>query len=406
MAESANDDKIPLLDLENNERSSNSEQSHLNHPSRTTHEDIHCNEQPINNSHSVAEDMNKQIGISIPRSQVDKVVGGSVANATPVENSDRSKRNKLKYVALMALVAQNASLVLMMRYVKTRPNMPQFTNSTAVVCCETLKLLACLAVVFFEVNSSFSAWIAHLHGFLVKNFLDTLKVAVPAFIYVIQNNLLYIAVENLPAATFQVSYQIKILTTAIFSITMMGKDINRRQWLSLLLLFAGVAIVQVNNSKSTEKSSEDMEQSAVLGFGAVLLACCSSGFAGVYFEKILKGSTASLWTRNIQLGLFGLITGLMSTFAKDGDKIFDKGFFYGYDYMVWSVISIQALGGLLVAVVIKYADNILKGFACSVSIVVSAVAAYFIFEFEITWAFSFGTALVIMAVYLYSLPSK
>ena len=119
MAESANDDKIPLLDLENNERSSNSEQSHLNHPSRTPHEDIHCNEQPINNSHSVAEDMNKQIGISIPRSQVDKVVGGSVANATPVENSDRSKRNKLKYVALMALVAQNASLVLMMRYVKT-----------------------------------------------------------------------------------------------------------------------------------------------------------------------------------------------------------------------------------------------------------------------------------------------
>lgn len=264
----------------------------------------------------------------------------------------------------------------------------------------------------------------------MKNFLDTLKVAVPAFIYVIQNNLLYIAVENLPAATFQVSYQIKILTTAIFSITMMGKDINRRQWLSLLLhfvgklnfletlfffvstisnkllFFAGVAIVQVNNSKSTEKSSEDMEQSAALGFGAVLLACCSSGFAGVYFEKILKGSTASLWTRNIQLGLFGLITGLMSTFAKDGDKILDKGFFYGYDYMVWSVISIQALGGLLVAVVIKYADNILKGFACSVSIVVSAVAAYFIFEFEITWAFSFGTALVIMAVYLYSLPSK
>ena len=126
----------------------------------------------------------------------------------------------------------------------------------------------------------------------------------------------------------------------------------------------------------------------------------------IAFEKILKGSSASLWTRNIQLGLFGFITGLMSTFAKDGDKILEKGFFYGYDGLVWSVISIQALGGLLVAVVIKYADNILKGFACSVSIIVSAICAYFIFEFEITWAFSFGTGLVIMAVYLYSLPSK
>ena len=129
MAESANDDKTPLLDLENNERSSNSEHSHPNHPSRTPHDDIHSNEQGIN-SHSVADDMSKQIGISIPRSHVDKVVGGNVASATPAENTDRSKRNKLKYVALMALVAQNASLVLMMRYVKTRPNVPQFTNST------------------------------------------------------------------------------------------------------------------------------------------------------------------------------------------------------------------------------------------------------------------------------------
>jgi len=321
------------------------------------------------------------------------------------KGNERSAKMNLKYVALVALVAQNASLVMLMRYTKTR-DIPQFTNSTAVVCCETLKLLACLVVVLFEVNLSFSAWLKHLNTFLVKNFLDTLKVAVPAFIYVIQNNLLYIAVENLPAATFQVSYQIKILTTAIFSVSMLGRELNRRQWLSLLLLFSGVAIVQVNNTKSTEKIADGIEQSQFLGFGAVLLACFSSGFAGVYFEKILKGSSASLWTRNIQLGLFGLITGTMSAFGKDGDKILDRGFFYGYDVWVWSVISIQALGGLLVAVVIKYADNILKGFACSVSIIVSAICAYFVFEFEITWAFCFGTALVIKAVYLYSLPAK
>ena len=40
-----------------------------------------------------------------------------------------------------------------------------------------------------------------------------------------------------------------------------------------------------------------------LGLIAVLIACCSSGFSGVYFEKLMKtGSQPSVIIRNIQLG--------------------------------------------------------------------------------------------------------
>jgi len=42
-------------------------------------------------------------------------------------------------------------------------------------------------------------------------------------------------------------------------------------------------------------------------------------------------------------------------------QIEKNGFFYGYDSLVWLIILIQAFSGLLVAVVVKYADNILKG---------------------------------------------
>lgn len=42
--------------------------------------------------------------------------------------------------------------------------------------------------------------------------------------------------------------------------------------------------------------------SQFVGLIAVLMACVSSGFAGVYFEKILKETSQSLWLRNIQLG--------------------------------------------------------------------------------------------------------
>lgn len=47
-------------------------------------------------------------------------------------------------------------------------------------------------------------------------------------------------------------------------------------------------------------------------------------------------------------------------FIQDGAGISEKGFFWGYDSFVWFTVIQNALGGLLVAVVVKYADNILK----------------------------------------------
>lgn len=90
--------------------------------------------------------------------------------------------------------------------------------------------------------------------------------------------------------------------------------------------------------------------------------------------------------------------------------------------MAWIVVLNQAFGGLLVAIVIKYADNIIKGsaiflatprtfwlnrisgFATSIAIVVSTILSIFLFGFTISFQFVFGAVLVISAVYIYSLP--
>jgi UDP-sugar transporter A1/2/3 len=44
------------------------------------------------------------------------------------------------------------------------------------------------------------------------------------------------------------------------------------------------------------------------------------------------------------------------------------------------MVLANALGGLLVAVVMKYADNILKGFATSFSIILRSAAVIFLFS--------------------------
>ena len=156
--------------------------------------------------------------------------------------------------------------------------------------------------------------------------------------------------------------------------------------------------------KKEASVSDSSAQNYSAGLVAVVISCLSSGFAGVYFEKILKGSAASVWMRNVQLGIFGTALGLLGMWWKDGAAIAEHGFLFGYTDMVWCVIFNQAFGGLLVAVVVKYADNILKGFATSFSIIVSTVMSVYLFGFHVDLLFTVGAGLVIGAVYMYSLP--
>uniref|UniRef100_A0AAY5F459 Solute carrier family 35 member 2 n=1 Tax=Electrophorus electricus TaxID=8005 RepID=A0AAY5F459_ELEEL len=322
-----------------------------------------------------------------------------------IVTGSRHTNRRLKYISLAVLVIQNASLILSIRYVRTLPGDHFFTTS-AVVMAEILKVLTCLIILLAQRRGNIRAFVTLLYDSIVVQYRDTLKLSVPSLIYTLQNNLQYVAISNLPAATFQVTYQLKILTTALFSVLMLRKSLSRVQWLSLLLLFTGVAIVQVeqDGSKQKEAAVSPATQSYVKGLLAVVVSCLSSGFAGVYFEKILKGSSASVWLRNVQLGIFGTLLGLLGMWWNDGAAVAEKGFLFGYTPMVWGVIFNQAFGGLLVAVVVKYADNILKGFATSFSIIVSTVTSVYLFGFHVDLLFTLGAGLVIAAVYMYSLP--
>lgn len=92
----------------------------------------------------------------------------------------------------------------------------------------------------------------------------------------------------------QVTYQLKILTTAFFAVIVLKKRLIKWQWCALALLAAGVALVQLSPGQEQKSTKNADEQSRILGFGAALAACFISGFAGIYFEKVLKGSNISV----------------------------------------------------------------------------------------------------------------
>ncbi|XP_013111007.1 UDP-N-acetylglucosamine transporter [Stomoxys calcitrans] len=318
--------------------------------------------------------------------------------------------NHLKYISLITLTLQNAILGLSMRYARTRPG-DIFLSSTAVLMSEVAKLLTCLVLVFNEEGKDLQKFLKSLHKTIIANPTDTLKVCVPSLVYIVQNNLLYVSASHLDAATYQVTYQLKILTTAMFAVVILRKKLLNTQWGALVLLLLGVVLVQLaqtvtDGAAAAAQTTNGIEQNRFLGLMAALGACFLSGFAGIYFEKILKGADISVWMRNVQLSLLSIPFGTITCFVSDASKIFEHGFFFGYDLFIWYLVLLQAGGGLIVAVVVKYADNILKGFATSLAIIISCVASIYIFEFNLTFKFALGAALVIVSIFLYGYDPK
>lgn len=108
----------------------------------------------------------------------------------------------LKYISLLTLTIQNASLILTIRYSRTLPG-DMYIATTAVVFAEVLKVLACLLIILAQ-KRSFPDFFDLLYSSIIGQPWDTLKLSVPALIYTVQNNLQYTAISNLDAATFQV----------------------------------------------------------------------------------------------------------------------------------------------------------------------------------------------------------
>ncbi|CAF1320564.1 unnamed protein product, partial [Didymodactylos carnosus] len=305
----------------------------------------------------------------------------------------------MKHVSLVSLTLQNVISILLLRYVRTTSG-PRFFNSTAVLNSEIQKTILSVILVIAEERNIINAFKLIYHK-IVKQPYDTLKTGIPSLLYTLQNNLLFVAISNLDAATFQVSYQLKIFTTAIFMVFMLRRQLGVIQWISLFLLFLGISLVQIENMTST---TPKQDVNALVGLLAVISACTLSGLAGVYFEKILKGSETSVWIRNIQLGVFGMFFSYLTMYISDGQDVKKHGILYGYTHMVWLAITVQSAGGLIVALVVKYADNILKGFATSSAIILSCIISMILFDFQLTILFALGSLLVIFSIFLYSKP--
>jgi UDP-sugar transporter A1/2/3 len=307
------------------------------------------------------------------------------------------------WLSLFLLVAHNVVIVIMMRDSQTTavaPAKKRYLATVAVFMAEVVKMVTAFFLVAWEERGVVQG-MRVCYGACTANLREMMQLSVPGFLYAVQNNLLFIALAHLPAALYAVSYQLKILTTAGFSVMMLNRRLSTQQWVALMMLTYGVALMQSGYRHNANASL--MDNSRLLGFSAVLGACLTSSFAGVYMEKLLKETSASLWLRNVQLAAVGAPLTLAVVLWCDGARVQEAGLFQGFDATAWSIVVVNALGGLIIAAVLRYSDNIIKCFASAAAILCVCMISNLKGEYEFDPSKVIGTSCVIGASLLYGI---
>lgn len=359
-----------------------------------------------------------------------------------------------RYAATALLTVQYTAVVMLLHYSRVMPtvNGKRYVPSTAVFLAEVIKLGISITAALHELTRRVppSMPATSLLVSLLSSIFsgDSWKMALPAILYTLANSLQFIALSNLDAATFQLTYQVKLLFVTIFGLLLLQRNVPIRNWALLLFLAAGVALVQlpaqapdpivarrnrvltdfpgsVREWKKFREASRMVKRSATyegieedlllehptlnsrVGLMATLCASVASAAAATLFERVVRDNTTqtSLWVRNVQLAIYSAFPAFfIGIVFFDGQTISKQGFFAGYNWVVWLLVAIQAVGGVGAAFSIKYADLIEKNTAAAASIFLSTVGSLLLFDLELSANFAIGAAVVVAAIFLFENP--
>merc|ERR1712157_371343 len=179
------------------------------------------------------------------------------------------------------------------------------------------------------------------------------------------------AYQNLDPLTFDVLNQTKTLSAALCCYFIIGKKQSTLQAFSLLLLLLSALIIEkiitLDMIVTTNFNFQYNNTHVTYGVVPVVLASFISGLAGALTQRNLQKGRNSVFF-SMELCVASILF-LSLTFIRDPVKI---------DTHTWTKetfipIFVNAIGGILVGLVTKYAGSVRKGFALIFGLLISGL---------------------------------
>lgn len=221
--------------------------------------------------------------------------------------------------------------------------------------------------------------------------------ALPGLCFFVSNNCMMLIIQELGPSTYQITNNLKILSTGVLMWLLLGRRLTSLQWRALVLLLLGSVTAEITDSNQLRGS--------VFGYVLVVLNTFVAASGSVLSEKLLKSSnegpaTDSIHWQNMQLYFWGIICGVIPIVWKG--EVMKNGLFVGFNSYTWAALVIMSFAGLTVSFILKYLDNIYKCFVSALSMLVVAIIHVSIEHETMPLRIIISIALVSLALELYT----
>lgn len=235
----------------------------------------------------------------------------------------------------------------------------------------------------------------------VINVKELLSYSVPAAVYFVNNNLVFLILEVIDSTSFQILSSMKTVFTGILFRVFLGRELNVVQWTAIVLLSCGTATSQLPDCATY--SEQQHTNSTVMGLMLAVVTCVLSAFGGIFSEKLLKDKfQQSIHWQNIQLYTWGIMFSFIGTAWKESGSMMKGGLFYGYNFFTWLVVLNNAVNGLAISAILKYADNIARVYAHAAAMLTTMVLSIFLFGAKPTPQLLIAITVVSCSTFLYN----
>jgi UDP-sugar transporter A1/2/3 len=212
------------------------------------------------------------------------------------------------------------------------------------------------------------------------DFKRTLKYAVPAALYLINNLIYYTVLPKTTPSLLQVCVLAKLPATGILHHFMIRPQRNIHAWICLLILCIGLIIFNVPSKPQDHQSPAEADSAWYLAPIAGLVIACFSALASISSETSIK--KGNFWESQAYLYVWGIVFAIIAypLMPTSGDAVVSEsrgGFgLFGVEASILGLVVITATTGLVVAVVLRARDNILKLIGTAASLITVAASQY------------------------------